>query len=71
MHTRAHACQQTFSILVINYVAFTALIQLIKSFHWINQQCSSAAMTLLANNHKVTAACIYTGTNGGNVPHYK
>jgi len=42
---------------------------LIKNFQWINQQCSSAAMALLANNQKVTAACIYTGTNGVSVPH--
>ena len=64
MHTCAHACQQTFSVLVIHYVAFTALIQLIKNFHWINQQCSSAVIPLLASNQKVTAVCIYTGPNG-------
>ena len=69
MHTHAHARQQTFSVLVINYVAFTALVQLIKNFHWINEQCSSAAMPLLANYQKVTAVCNYTGTNGVNVPH--
>ena len=48
---------------------FTALIQLIKSFYWINQQCSCAAIPPLANNQKVTAVRIYTGTNGVSVPH--